>query len=90
MMEHSTMSESAATAEVERYMAIPGQALAYKIGQLEISRLRAEAQRQLGSQFDIRAFHRQILLGGSMPLPVMRAHIERWVSATRTASGPSS
>lgn len=90
MMEHSTMSESAATAEVERYMAIPGQALAYKIGQLEISRLRAEAQGQLGSHFDIRAFHRQILLGGSMPLPVMRAHIERWVDATRNATGPSS
>jgi uncharacterized protein (DUF885 family) len=81
MMEHSTMSESASTAEVERYMAIPGQALAYKIGQMEISRLRAEAQKELGARFDVKAFHDQVLLGGSMPMPVLRAHVERWVRA---------
>ena len=84
-MDHSTMSESAATAEVERYMAIPGQALAYKIGQMEISALRAEAKRHLGDRFDVRAFHDQVLLAGSMPLPVLRAHIERWISAGGTA-----
>lgn len=84
MMEHSTMSESASTAEVERYMAIPGQALAYKIGQMEISRLRAEAQKALGERFDVKAFHDQVLLGGSMPMPVLRAHIERWVRAARS------
>jgi uncharacterized protein (DUF885 family) len=81
MMEHSTMSESASTAEVERYMAIPGQALAYKIGQMEISALRAEAKQQLGARFDVKAFHDQVLLGGSMPLPVLRAHVERWIRA---------
>lgn len=81
MIDHSAMSRSDAVAEVERYMAIPGQALAYKIGQLEISRLREQAQRSLGSRFDVREFHRQILLGGSLPLPIMRAHMTRWIAA---------
>jgi uncharacterized protein (DUF885 family) len=81
MIDHSTMSRSDAVAEVERYMAIPGQALAYKIGQLEISRLREEAQLALGARFNIREFHRQILVAGSLPLPIMRSHLTRWIAA---------
>lgn len=83
MIDHSTMSRGDAVAEVERYMAIPGQALAYKIGQLEISRLRSEAQRALGARFDVREFHRQILVGGSMPLPMLRSRMARWTAQSK-------
>lgn len=81
MLANSSMSRTDATAEVERYIAIPGQALAYKIGQLTISRLRAKAQKALGPKFDIKSFHAQVLMTGALPMAVLEAKIDRWIAA---------
>ena len=80
-LSHSGESKTDATAEVERYIAIPGQALAYKAGQLTISRLRDEAKAKLGPKFDIRAFHSQVLDSGALPLPILEKKIDHWVDA---------
>ncbi len=80
MMDHSSMSEPQATAEVERYVADPGQALSYKIGELKILELRERAQARLGARFDIRKFHDYILLGGSMPLTILEQNVNHWVA----------
>ena len=80
MLANSGMSRTDATAEVERYIAIPGQALAYKIGQLTISRLKAEAQAKLGARFDPRKFHEQVLMTGALPLTVLEAKIRAWIA----------
>ena len=81
MLANSSMSRTDATAEVERYIAIPGQALAYKIGQLTISRLRAKAQATLGSSFNIKHFHREVLMTGALPMAVLEAKIDRWIAS---------
>jgi len=83
MMQHSSMTRDQASAEVERYVAYPGQALSYKLGELKIRELRRRAEQELGPKFDLRAFHDQILLGGSMPLTILEQRINRWISATR-------
>ena len=70
-----------AVAEVERYMVMPGQALAYKIGQLKIRELRRKAEDMLGDRFDIKAFHRQVLADGSMPLTLLERKIVNWISS---------
>jgi uncharacterized protein (DUF885 family) len=72
--------------EVERYMAWPGQALGYKIGQLTIVRLRKKAEKTLGKAFDLRAFHDALLEEGGMPLTVLEARMDRWVAARRATS----
>lgn len=74
------MAESDIVAEVERYMAIPGQALSYKVGQLKILALRDRAQKALGDKFDLKAFHDQILTSGSLPMAVMEQKIDRWIA----------
>jgi len=81
MMAHSSMTHEQATAEVERYVAYPGQALSYKIGELKIRELRSRAERALGDRFDLKAFHDQILLGGSMPLTILEQNVDRWIAA---------
>ncbi len=81
MLRHSAMSPSEATAEVERYIANPAQALAYKIGQLTIRRLRTQAEATLGPRFDLRAFHDQVLMTGALPLAVLEAKIADWIAA---------
>lgn len=81
MLDNSGMSRTDATAEVERYIAIPGQALAYKIGQLTILRLKAKAQAALGEKFDPRAFHAQILMTGALPMTVLEKKIDDWIAA---------
>jgi uncharacterized protein (DUF885 family) len=83
ILDNSSRGRSNATAETERYIAIPGQALAYKIGQLKISELRARAERELGPRFDIRGFHEQVLMSGSLPLAVLEAKIDRWIAARK-------
>ncbi len=70
------------TAEVDRYLAVPGQALAYKTGQREILRLRAAAEQALGDRFDIRGFHAAVLDSGSVPLPALARAVQAWVATT--------
>jgi uncharacterized protein (DUF885 family) len=70
-------------AEIDRYIVWPGQALAYKVGQLTIRRLRTRAEQQLGARFDVRDFHAQVLDDGPMPLSVLEAKIGRWIEAQR-------
>ncbi len=83
MLTNSAMSRTDATAEVDRYIAVPAQALAYKIGQLTIQRLRAQAEKELGPRFDVRAFHAQILMSGSVPMEVLEHKIADWIALTR-------
>ncbi len=70
-----------ARAEVRRYITLPGQATGYKIGMLKIMELRRHAEQVLGARFDVRAFHDMVVSGGSMPLPVLEARVENWISA---------
>jgi uncharacterized protein (DUF885 family) len=79
-MENEPRSESSIIAEIERYMAIPGQALSYKVGELKIKELRARAEKELGEKFQLRAFHDQILATGSVPLRVLEEKINRWLA----------
>ena len=81
MLANSDMGKTDATAEVERYIAIPSQALAYKIGAMTIQRLRADAEKRLGARFDIRKFHAQVLMTGALPLTVLEKKINDWVKA---------
>ncbi len=83
MMANSDMGRTDATAEVERYIAIPSQALAYKLGALTIQRLRKKAEVALGAKFDIRAFHDQVLNTGALPLAVLETKIDGWIAAQR-------
>ena len=86
MTAHSSMDQPQAAAEVERYVAYPAQAVSYKIGQLEISRLRDQASHALGPRFDLRRFRDQVLLGGSLPLVVLDQKIERWIEAQQATN----
>jgi uncharacterized protein (DUF885 family) len=83
MLDNSTMAESDVVSEVERYIAWPGQALGYKVGDLRIQGLRREAEQQLGAKFDIKDFHREVLSDGAVPLDVLEMKIERWIAARR-------
>jgi uncharacterized protein (DUF885 family) len=81
MLDNSSMAESDVVAEVERYIVIPGQALGYKIGQFAIRELRNEAEQALGEHFDVKAFHRQVLVDGELPMDVLRAKLREWIRA---------
>jgi uncharacterized protein (DUF885 family) len=83
MLANTALSEASATSEIDRYIAVPGQATSYMLGNLEIRRLREMAQSQLGDRFDIKAFHDRVLEDGAVPLTVLRAKIERWVLRMR-------
>jgi uncharacterized protein (DUF885 family) len=84
----SSVAEARAVSEAERYIAIPGQALAYKIGQLKIRELRSRAERDLGAGFDVRRFHSAVLDDGALPLDVLEAKIGRWIDGdTRAVAG---
>jgi len=83
--DHSTIDETSIQAEVDRYIAWPGQALAYKIGQLEILKLRDQAKKELGDKFDIRAFHDQVIDSGAMPLDVLDERITTWIATQKSA-----
>lgn len=86
MLANSATTMTEARAEAERYMAIPGQALAYKIGQLRIQQLRAQAEQALGGGFDAAAFHAEVLRDGSVPLDVLEEKVARWIADTRNAT----
>ena len=83
MLAHSDMGKTDATAEVERYIAIPSQALAYKTGAMTIQRLRRKAEAELGPKFDIREFHAQVLMTGALPLAILEQKIDRWIAAKK-------
>lgn len=83
MLANSDMGKTDATAEVERYIAIPSQALAYKIGALTIVRLKDKAKKELGSKFDVREFHNQVLNTGALPLAVLEKKINDWIAASK-------
>jgi uncharacterized protein (DUF885 family) len=86
MLAHSSMAPSDVIAEVERYIASPGQALGYKIGQLEISRLRRQAEAALGPKFDVKGFHRVVLTSGELPLNVLALQVGEWIATTKAKS----
>ena len=89
MLANSSMAESDVVAEVERYIVIPGQALAYKVGERVIRQLREEAERELGDRFDVRAFHRQVLTDGALPMDVLQTKIRAWIASQKTAAEPA-
>ncbi len=85
---YTAMDEPNVQTEVDRYIGWPGQALAYKLGQLEILKLRDEARQKLGNKFDIRAFHDEVLGSGPLPLNVLRKQVEAWTeNQSESASG---
>ncbi len=79
--ENTGKTDQDITVEVDRYIVWPGQALAYKIGQLKIRELRTEAEKKLGAKFDVRQFHDTVLEKGAVPLNILEAHVKRWVDA---------
>ena len=83
MLSKTGMTEAEVTREIERYVVWPGQATAYKVGQLSMLRLRAMAENQLGDAFDIREFHEMILMNGAMPLEILEEFVESWVEAQK-------
>ena len=90
MLANSSMSSHNAQAEVDRYVAWPGQALAYKVGELTINRLRREASAALGSHFDLRAFHDEVLGRGALPLSLLEIYLKQWVTTQESKVGRSS
>ncbi|MCB2408831.1 DUF885 domain-containing protein [Hymenobacter lucidus] len=83
MMDNRSIDEQAATAEIERYMAWPGQALAYKTGQMKIMELRAKYQKQLGPKFKLSAFHDQLLENAAMPLAIAEKSMDAWAATQK-------
>ncbi|HZF14890.1 MAG TPA: DUF885 domain-containing protein [Steroidobacteraceae bacterium] len=81
MLDNSSMAESEVVAEVERYIAWPGQATSYKVGQLRIRAMRDRAEKAFGPRFDVKDFHSQILLDGALPMDVLDAKVDRWIAA---------
>jgi uncharacterized protein (DUF885 family) len=78
-LENEAESEASIVAEIERYMAIPGQALSYKIGQLKIIELREKAEAKMGTKFDIKKFHEKVLESGVLPLALLEKKINDWI-----------
>ena len=83
--DHSSEDEPNVQSETNRYISWPGQALSYKMGQLEILDLRAHAQKELGSKFDIKEFHDQVIDSGALPLDVLQVQIDDWIAQKKAA-----
>ncbi|MBY9066338.1 DUF885 domain-containing protein [Hyphomonas sp. WL0036] len=84
-LDNSAITEAQARSEVQRYIVIPGQATAYKVGMIEIQQMRARAEAELGDKFDIRAFHDTVLGGGALPLAMLNAKIDRWIAGVKAS-----
>ncbi len=84
MLDNSSMARSDVESEVERYIAWPGQALSYKLGQFKIRELRKYSAKELGSKFDVKKFHTQILIDGALPMPILERKIKRWVETQKS------
>jgi uncharacterized protein (DUF885 family) len=82
LMETAMMTEPGAALEIDRYIAWPGQALSYKIGQLKISAIRAKAAKALAPKFDIRTFHDELLKDGALPLDLLEAKMDQWIQSS--------
>lgn len=82
-LENEAESKESIVSEIERYMAMPGQALSYKVGQLKIIELRNKAEKELGDQFDIKVFHNKVLESGCVPLALLEQKIDRWIAKTK-------
>ena len=89
MTANTALSPHNIVAEVDRYIGWPGQALAYKTGELAISRLRQEAEKKLGGNFDVRSFHDRVLEAGSIPLPLLEKRISQWVGEQLETQNPN-
>ena len=81
--EHSAIDETNVQSETDRYIAWPGQALGYKMGQLKILELRDRAKKELGAKFDQKAFHDEVLGAGALPMDVLEARVDGWIKAQR-------
>ncbi|MBA3068740.1 MAG: DUF885 domain-containing protein [Hyphomonas sp.] len=84
-LENSAITETQARSEVQRYVVMPGQATAYKIGMIRIQQLRAKAEAELGDKFDIRAFHDTVLGGGALPLDVLSRKVDQWIATVKAS-----
>jgi uncharacterized protein (DUF885 family) len=82
-LDNEAESEASIISEIERYMAVPGQALSYKIGQLKIIELRKKAEKELGSKFDIKKYHQIVLESGVMPLALLEKKVNNWIKTSK-------
>ena len=89
MVANTGMDEAAVTTEIERYMGLPGQACAYKVGQLKILELREKARQALGTRFDLKAFHRVVLGSGAVPLTVLERLVDEWIAGQSAVAAPA-
>lgn len=87
--DHSAVDEVDVQSETDRYIVWPGQALAYKIGQLDILELRERSKKELGAKFDVRKFHDEVLGAGALPLDLLNARIDRWIASQKGTMKPA-